>query len=155
MFSEAKRYNIKGNKYYENIKKYYSVDVGLRNARLNYRQLEQTHLMENVIFNELLYRGYSVDVGVVEHRVMKDRKSEYKQYEVDFIATDGNEKYYIQSAFEIESEGKREQELNSLKRIDDSFQKIVIVKDDIMPYRDNNGIYFIGLFQFLGSDKMI
>lgn len=155
LFSEAKRYNIKGNKYYENIKKYYSVDVGLRNARLNYRQLEQTHLMENVIFNELLYRGYSVDVGVVEHRVMKDRKSEYKQYEVDFIATDGNEKYYIQSAFEIESEGKREQELNSLKRIDDSFQKIVIVKDDIMPYRDNNGIYFIGLFQFLGSDKMI
>lgn len=155
LFSESKRYNIKGNKYYENIKKYYSVDVGLRNARLNYRQLEQTHLMENVIFNELLYRGYSVDVGVVEHRVMKDRKSEYKQYEVDFIATDGNEKYYIQSAFEIESEGKREQELNSLKRIDDSFQKIVIVKDDIMPYRDNNGIYFIGLFQFLGSDKMI
>ncbi len=155
LFSEAKRYNIKGNKYYENIKKYYSVDVGLRNARLNYRQLEQTHLMENVIFNELLYRGYSVDVGVVEHRVMKDRKSEYKQYEVDFIATDGNEKYYIQSAFEIESEGKREQELNSLKRIDDSFQKIVIVKDDIMPYRDNYGIYFIGLFQFLGSDKMI
>ena len=155
LFSEAKRYNIKGNKYYENIKKYYSVDVGLRNARLNYRQLEQTHLMENVIFNELLYRGYSVDVGVVEHRVMKDRKSEYKQYEVDFIATDGNEKYYIQSAFEIESEGKREQELNSLKRIDDSFQKIVIVKDDIMPYRDNNGIYFVGLFQFLGSDKMI
>lgn len=155
LFSEAKRYNIKGNKYYVNIKKYYSVDVGLRNARLNYRQLEQTHLMENVIFNELLYRGYSVDVGVVEHRVMKDRKSEYKQYEVDFIATDGNEKYYIQSAFEIESEGKREQELNSLKRIDDSFQKIVIVKDDIMPYRDNNGIYFIGLFQFLGSDKMI
>jgi predicted AAA+ superfamily ATPase len=155
LFSEAKRYNIKGNKYYENIKKYYSVDVGLRNARLNYRQLEQTHLMENVIFNELLYRGYSVDVGVVEHRVMKDRKSEYKQYEVDFIATDGNEKYYIQSAFEIESEGKREQELNSLKRIDDSFQKIVIVKDDIMPYRDNNGIYFVGLFQFLDSDKMI
>lgn len=155
LFSEAKRYNIKGNKYYENIKKYYSVDVGLRNARLNYRQLEQTHLMENVIFNELLYRGYSVDVGVVEHRVMKDRKSEYKQYEVDFIATDGNEKYYIQSVFEIESEGKREQELNSLKRIDDSFQKIVIVKDDIMPYRDNNGFYFIGLFQFLGSDKMI
>ena len=155
LFSEAKRYNIKGNKYYENIKKYYSVDVGLRNARLNYRQLEQTHLMENVIFNELLYRGYSVDVGVVEHRVMKDLKSEYKQYEVDFIATDGNEKYYIQSAFEIESESKREQELNSLKRIDDSFQKIVIVKDDIMPYRDNNGIYFVGLFQFLDSDKMI
>ena len=155
LFNEARRYNIKGNKYYENIKKYYSIDVGLRNARLNYRQLEQTHLMENVIFNELLYRGYVVDVGVVEHRKMVDGKSEYKQYEVDFIATDGNEKYYIQSAYEIETEEKREQELNSLKRIDDSFQKIVIVKDDIMPYRDNNGILFTGLFQFLFSDKFV
>lgn len=155
LFNEAKRYNIKGNKYYENIKKYYAVDVGLRNARLNYRQLEQTHLMENVIFNELKYRGYAVDVGVVEHRVMKDGKSEYKQYEVDFIATDGNEKYYIQSAYEMADEGKRERELNSLKRIGDSFQKIVIVKDDIMPYRDNNGIYFTGLFDFLRSDKLI
>lgn len=155
LFNEARRYNIKGKKYYENIKKYYSIDVGLRNARLNYRQLEQTHLMENIIFNELLYRGYVVDVGVVEHRKMVDGKSEYKQYEVDFIATDGNEKYYIQSAYEIETEEKREQELNSLKRIDDSFQKIVIVKDDIMPYRDNNGILFTGLFQFLFSDKFV
>lgn len=155
LFNEARRYNIKGNKYYENIKKYYSVDVGLRNARLNYRQLEPTHLMENVIFNELIHRGYAVDVGVVEHRTMKNGKSEYKQYEVDFIATDGNEKFYIQSAFEISSEEKREQEINSLLRIDDFFQKIVIVKDDIMPYRDNHGIYYTGLFQFLKSDKMI
>lgn len=155
LFNEAKRYNIKGNKYYENIKKYYSVDVGLRNARLNYRQLEQTHLMENVIFNELLHRGYVVDVGVIEARVMKNGKSEYKQYEVDFIATNGNEKYYIQSAYELSSDTKREQELNSLNRIDDSFQKIVIVKDDIMPYRDEKGIYFTGLFQFLMSDKIV
>lgn len=155
LFNEAKRYNIKGNKYYENIKKYYSVDVGLRNARLNYRQLEQTHLMENVIFNELLYRGYAVDVGVIETREMKDRKSEYRQYEVDFIATNGNEKYYIQSAYDLPNEEKREQELHSLNRIDDSFQKMVIVKDDIMPYRNENGIYFTGLFQFLMSDKMI
>lgn len=154
LFNEAKRYNIKGNKYYENIKKYYSVDVGLRNARLNYRQLEQTHLMENIIFNELLHRGYVVDVGVIEARVMKNGKSEYKQYEVDFIATNGNEKYYIQSAYELSSDTKREQELNSLKRIDDSFQKIVIVKDDIMPYRDEKGIYFTGLFQFLMGDKI-
>lgn len=154
LFNEAKRYNIKGNKYYENIKKYYSVDVGLRNVRLNYRQLEQTHLMENIIFNELLHRGYAVDVGVIEARVMKDGKSEYKQYEVDFIATNGNEKYYIQSAYELSSEAKREQELNSLKRIDDSFQKIVIVKDDIMPYRDEKGIYFTGLFQFLMDEKI-
>ena len=155
LFNAAKRYNIKGNKYYENIKKYYSVDVGLRNARLNYRQLEQTHLMENVIFNELIHRGYVVDVGVIEARVMKNGKSEYKQYEVDFIATNGNEKYYIQSAYELSSDTKREQELNSLNRIDDSFQKIVIVKDDIMPYRDEKGIYFTGLFQFLISDKIV
>lgn len=153
LFNEARRFNIKGNKYYENIKKYYSVDVGLRNARLNYRQQEQTHLMENVIFNELLHRGYAVDVGVVEVREMKDGKSEYKQYEVDFIAANGNEKYYIQSAYELSTETKREQELKSLKRIDDSFQKIVIVKDDIMPYRDEKGIYYSGLFQFLISDK--
>lgn len=155
LFNEARRFNIKGNKYYENIKKYYSVDVGLRNARLNYRQQEQTHLMENVIFNELLHRGYAVDVGVVEVREMKDGKSEYKQYEVDFIAANGNEKYYIQSAYELSTETKREQELKSLKRIDDSFQKIVIVKDDIMPYRDEKGIYYTGLFHFLTSDKVV
>ena len=153
LFSEARRFNIKGNKYYENIKKYYSVDMGLRNARLNYRQQEQSHLMENVIFNELLHRGYAVDVGVVEVREMKDGKSEYKQYEVDFIAANGYEKYYIQSAYELSTKTKREQELKSLKRIDDSFQKIVIVKDDIMPYRDEKGIYYTGLFQFLTSDK--
>ena len=155
LFNEARRYNIKGNKYYENVKKYYSVDVGLRNARMSYRQPEQTHIMENVIYNELLHRGYAVDVGVVERREMKNGKSEYKQYEVDFIATDGNDKYYIQSAFEIADEEKRQQELNSLLRIDDSFQKIVIVKDDIMPYRDNHGIYFTGLFDFLKSDKFL
>ena len=155
LFKEAKRFNIKGNKYYENIKKYYSVDVGLRNARLNYRQLEQTHLMENVIFNELLYRGYTVDVGVIETREMKGGKSEYRQYEIDFIAANGNEKYYIQSAYELSTETKREQELQSLRRIDDSFQKIVIVKDDIMPYRDEKGIFYTSLFQFLTSDKLI
>lgn len=155
LFKEAKRFNIKGNRYYENIKKYYSVDVGLRNARLNYRQLEQTHLMENVVFNELLYRGYTVDVGVIETREMKNGKSEYHQYEIDFIAANGNEKYYIQSAYELSTETKREQELQSLKRIDDSFQKIVIVKDDIMPYRDEKGIFYTGLFQFLTSDKLL
>lgn len=153
LFNEARRFNIKGNKYYENIKKYYSVDVGLRNARLNYRQLEQTHLMENVIFNELLHRGYAVDVGMIEIREMKNGKSEYKQYEVDFVAANGNEKYYIQSAYELSTETKREQELKSLKRIDDSFQKIVIVKDDIMPYRDEKGIYYTGLFQFLTNNN--
>jgi len=155
LFYEARRYNIKGGRYYENIKKYYSVDIGLRNARLNYRQQELAHIMENIIFNELIFRGYTVDVGVVEHRVMKDGKSEYRQYEVDFIAVNGNDKYYLQSAFEISDEDKRQQELNSLTRIDDSFQKIVIVKDDIVPYRDNHGILFTGLFDFLCSRNLL
>ena len=152
LFNEARRFNIKGNKYYENIKKYYAVDVGLRNARLNYRQQEQTHLMENVIFNELLHRGYAVDVGVVEKREMKNGKSEYKQYEVDFVATNGNDKFYIQSAFAIDDDEKRQQELNSLLKIDDSFLKIVIVGQDIVEYTDEKGIRFMGLFQFLQSD---
>ena len=149
LFTSARRYNIKGNRYYENIKKYYAVDVGLRNARLNYRQQEMSHIMENVIFNELVMRGYSVDVGVVEHRRMVEGKSKYFQYEVDFVATDGNEKYYIQSAFELGTEEKREQELNSLARIDDSFKKIVIVGADIMAYKDDKGIQYMGLLQFL------
>ena len=149
LFTSARRYNIKGNRYYENIKKYYAVDVGLRNARLNYRQQEMSHIMENVIFNELVMRGYSVDVGVVEHRRMVEGKSKYFQYEVDFVATDGNEKYYIQSAFELGTEEKREQELNSLARIGDSFKKIVIVGADIMAYKDDKGIQYMGLLQFL------
>ena len=123
----------------------------MRNARLNYRQQEQTHLMENVIFNELLYRGYAVDVGVVEKREMKNGKSEYKQYEVDFIATNGKDKFYIQSAFAIDDDEKRQQELNSLLKIDDSFRKIVIVGQDIVEYTDEKGIRFMGLFQFLQS----
>ena len=155
LFSKAKRYDVKGKKYMETPYKLYSEDVGIRNARLNWRQQERTHLMENVIFNELLYRGYTVDVGVIETREMKDGKSEYRQYEIDFIAANGNEKYYIQSAYELSTETKREQELQSLKRIDDSFQKIVIVKDDIMPYRDEKGIFYTGLFQFLTSDKLM
>ena len=108
--------------------------------------------MENTGFNELAGRGCCVDIGVVEHRIKTNGKSEYRQYEVDFIATDGNEKYYVQSAFEISSDEKREHELNSLKRIHDSFQKIVVLKDDIMPYKDENGIKFIGLYQFLKQD---
>ncbi len=111
--------------------------------------------MENVIFNELLYRGFTVDVGVIETREMKNGKSEYRQYEINFIAANGNEKYYIQSAYELSTETKREQELQSLKRIDDSFQKIIIVKDDIMPFRDEKGIFYTSLFQFLTSDKLI
>lgn len=151
LFEGAKRYNIKGNKYFESIKKYYSVDVGLRNAKLNFRQQEITHIMENVIYNELRMRGFAVDVGVVEAREMRNGKSEYIQYEIDFIASNGRDKYYIQSAFSLDSEEKRQQELRSLLKVDDSFQKIVITSSDIAAYTDNKGIRFMGLFQFLLS----
>lgn len=154
LFTEARRYNIKGNKYYENIKKYYSVDLGLRNARLNFRQQEISHIMENVIFNELICRGYAVDVGVVEHRKKVDDQYKYFQYEVDFIATNGSDKYYIQSAFEMSTEEKKEQEMNSLTRIGDSFRKIVIEGADILSYTDDKGIQHMGLFQFLKSDGL-
>jgi predicted AAA+ superfamily ATPase len=155
LFDGAKRFNIKGNKYYESIAKYYSVDVGLRNARLNFRQQEITHIMENVIYNELRTRGYLVDVGVIESREKRDGKQVYIQYEVDFIANNGTDKYYIQSAYALPDEEKREQELKSLKRINDSFRKIVIVGDDIATYTDNNGIVFMGLIQFLLNDNIL
>jgi len=151
LFEGSKRYNIKGNKYFESIKKYYAVDVGLRNAKLNFRQQEITHIMENVIYNELRMRGFAVDVGMVEAREMRNGKSEYIQYEIDFIANNGMDKYYIQSAFSLDSEEKREKELKSLLKIDDSFHKIVITGNDIASYTDAKGIRFMGLFQFLLS----
>jgi hypothetical protein len=151
LFEGARRFNIKGNKYFESIKKYYSVDVGLRNAKLNFRQQEITHIMENVIYNELRMRGFSVDVGLVESREMRNGKMEYIQYEIDFIAQNGMDKVYIQSAFKMDNEEKREQELRSFMKIDDSFRKIVITGDDIATYTDEKGIVFMGLFQFLES----
>ena len=149
LFEGAKRFNIKGNKYYESIKKYYAADVGLRNAKLNFRQQEVTHIMENAIYNELRMRGYVVDVGVIETREMRNGKMEYIQYEVDFIASNGTDKYYIQSAFALDTEEKKQQELKSLLKIDDSFRKIVIVGNDIAEYTDERGIRYIGLLQFL------
>ena len=151
LFEGAKRFNIKGNKYFESIKKYYAVDVGLRNAKLNFRQQEITHIMENVVYNELRMKGFSVDVGLVESREMRDGKLTYVQYEIDFIAQNGMDKYYIQSAFKMDDEEKREQELRSLLKVDDSFKKIVIVGDDIATYTNDKGIVFMGLFQFLDT----
>jgi hypothetical protein len=151
LFEGAKRFNIKGNKYFESIKKYYSVDVGLRNAKLNFRQQEITHIMENVIYNELRMRGFTVDVGLVESREMRNGKMEYIQHEIDFIAQNGRNKYYIQSAFKMDDEEKRNQELRPLLKVDDSFQKIVITSDDIATYTDDKGIVYMGLFQFLDS----
>lgn len=155
LFESAKRYDIKGKRYFESIKKYYSVDIGLRNARLNFRQQELTHIMENIIYNHLRIFGYLVDVGVVEVREMKDGKQQKVQYEVDFIATNGQQKFYIQSSYRIDDEDKREQELKSLRRIDDSFRKIVIVGEDIAPWTNEEGITFIGLFEFLQNGLQV
>lgn len=149
LFEEAKRFDIKGRKYIGAISKYYSVDIGLRNVRLNFRQQEPTHIMENIIYNELRVRGYLVDVGVIEGRRLENGKNLTVHYEVDFIATNGMEKFYIQSAYHIETEGKRKQELASLLKIDDSFRKIVITADDLPAYTDDHGIMFVGLFDFL------
>ena len=151
LFEGAKRFNVKGNKYFESIKKYYAVDVGLRNAKLNFRQQEITHIMENVIYNELRMKGFSVDVGLVESREMRNGKMEYIQYEIDFIAQNGRDKYYIQSAYKIDDEEKQNQELRPLLKVDDSFQKIIITGNDIATYTDDKGIVYMGLFQFLDS----
>lgn len=142
------RYDIKGRKYISTLSKYYFQDVGLRNALLNFRQVEETHLMENVIYNELRRCGYSVDVGMIEVRSATQRK----QLEVDFVANKGDKRYYIQSAFALSDEQKREQELASLKKINDSFKKIIITRDDIAPYHDDNGVLIIGLMDFLLRD---
>ena len=146
----ARRYDIKGKKYIGTPVKYYFTDIGLRNARLNFRQQEENHIMENILFVELKARGYTVDVGVVEYRHLdKSGKDVRTQLEVDFIANDGKNTLYIQSALHIDDEGKRNQEINSLRRIPDSFKKVVVVKDDIMPWIDENGIFYIGIKEFL------
>lgn len=149
LFEGSRRYNIKGKRYYESIKKYYAADPGLRNVRLNFRQLEPSHLMENIIYNELRGRGYLVDVGVVEGRSRAGDKSEYRQLEVDFVASDGRDKFYVQSAYAIPDEAKREQELASLRSVDDNFSKIVVVGDDIAEYKDDKGFVFVGVYDFL------
>lgn len=149
LFDSAKRYDVKGKKYFETPLKYYMADVGLRNARLNFRQMEENHIMENVIFNELKVRGYSVDVGVVESKETIDGKRKLKQLEIDFVANKGSKKYYIQSAYEMPTEEKLKQEKRSLLKLRDSFKKIVVVKDNIRPQIDENGIVTMGLINFL------
>lgn len=147
---KAERYDVKGRKYIGSPGKYYYSDVGLRNARLNFRQQEETHIMENIIYNELLVRDFSVDVGVVEYCYKdSEKKSKRTQLEIDFVANKGSKRYYIQSALNVYDEEKREQETNSLKRVGDSFRKIVVVKDDILPWFDDFGILYIGIERFL------
>lgn len=151
----AKRYDIKGSKYFSTPLKYYFADIGLRNARLNFRQVEETHIMENIIYNDLLRRGFNVDVGVVEYFPNVEGKTTRVQLEVDFVVNRGNLRYYIQSAFAINSEEKKEQERNSLKRIDDSFKKIIIVRENIVPRYDEYGIYYVGIRDFLLMDDFL
>lgn len=147
---KAYRYDIKGKRYIETPLKYYFTDVGLRNARLNFRQQEENHIMENILYNELMAREFDVDVGMVEYN-RKDAtgKKIRTQLEIDFVANKGSKRYYIQSALTIADEEKRVQETNSLNRVEDSFKKIVVVRDDILPWHDEQGILYIGIEEFL------
>lgn len=148
--SKAERYDIKGKKYIASPFKYYFTDVGLRNAQLNFRQQEENHIMENIIYNELLIRGFNVDVGVVEHSERDaDGKVVRKRLEVDFVCNRGNQRYYIQSAFAIPDSGKMQQEQKSLVNIGDSFKKIIVVKDRIKLWRNEEGIVVMGIIDFL------
>ena len=156
LVSKAVRYDIKGKKYINSPSKYYFEDIGLRNARLNFRQMEENHIMENIIYNELRIRGYRVDVGVIEKfEKSADGKTIRKLLEVDFIATKGSEKYYIQSAFALDTPEKQEQEERPLNTIGDSFKKIVIVRDNIKLRRNEQGIVTMGIKQFLLDENSL
>ncbi len=150
LVEKAERYDIKGKKYISTPQKYYFTDLGLRNARLNFRQQEETHIMENIIYNELRLRGFSVDVGVVEiNERQPNDKYIRKQIEIDFVANKGSRRYYVQSAFALPSEEKRIQEERPLINVSDSFKKIIVVKNNIQLHRDNEGVTTMGLKQFL------
>ena len=150
LVSEAKRYDIKGRRQLESPCKYYATDTGLRNARVNFRQNEQTHLMENVVYNELIRRGYSVDVGVVQLETRVSGKHEIRQYEIDFVVNQADERIYIQSAYAIPDSEKRAQETFSLRHVSDNFRKVVITGNlHEKPWRDDNGIIFMGVMSFL------
>lgn len=156
IINKANRYNVKGRKYIGTPLKYYFEDVGLRNARLGFRQIEETHLMENIIYNELRSRGYSVDVGVVEKRGKSKAGKEYKkQLEIDFVANFGSKRYYIQSAFSMPTEEKRIQEKASLVNVNDSFKKIIVVKDVVDITRDEDGITTMNIYDFLLKENSL
>ena len=149
ILSKALRYDIKGKKYINTPYKIYFEDVGLRNARLDFRQIEETHLMENIIYNELRYRGYNVDVGVVETRKTVDGITKRIQLEIDFIANQGNKRYYIQSAYNISNEDKMNQETKSFDNIGDSFKKIIIIGKSTKPRWNEKGYLIMGIKEFL------
>jgi len=150
LVEKAQRYDVKGKKYISTPYKYYFIDLGLRNARLNFRQLEKTHMMENVIYNELRIRGFNVDVGIVPVTVRDaDGRQRRDSYEIDFVCNKGNQRHYIQAAYRMESEEKIMQEQNSLRNVNDSFKKIIIVGNPILVERDNSGITTISIYDFL------
>lgn len=156
LIRKAVRFDVKGRKYIGTPVKYYYTDLGLRNARLEFRQLEETHIMENILYNDLVRRGMNVDVGVVEYNTKdSDGKKIRKQLEVDFVVNKGNKRFYIQSALSIADPMKKEQEIASLKRIPDSFSKIVVVRDYMDRWQDENGISYIGIEQFLLDEEIL
>ena len=156
LIQSAQRYDIRGKAYIETPRKYYFTDLGLRNARINFRQFEQTHSMENVIYNELCMRGYNVDVGVVQiAEKNSDGKVARKQLEVDFVCNLGSSRLYIQSAYSMPDEEKQKQEIRPFKNIDDSFKKIIVTKDIVLPYYDENGVLIVSIYDFLLDPQII
>lgn len=154
--SRATRYDIKGRRYIDTPQKYYFSDIGLRNARINFRQLEENHTMENILFNDLVRRGFNVDVGLVPVAGKDaDGKSVRKQLEVDFVCNKGSRRYYVQSAFAISDDEKMQQESNSLRRIDDNFKKIIVVKDTPAPWYTEDGILVISVYDFLLNENSL
>ena len=156
LIEKSKRFDVKGKKYIETPSKYYFVDIGIRNSLINFRQIEKTHIMENIIYTELRRRGFNVDVGIVEKRKTDENgKKYYTQLEVDFVANKGSDKYYIQSAYSIEDNNKREQELQSLLNISDNFKKMVIVYDSFIKWQDQSGIIYISIYDFLLNENSL
>ena len=155
LLESATRYDIKGRSYIETPQKYYFSDLGLRNVRINFRQIEPTHSMENIIYNELRMRGYNVDVGVIPITELKDGKQQRKQLEIDFVCNKGSSRYYIQSAYSIPDEEKRRQEIRPFGKIKDAFKKIVITGDMIKPHYDENGIFMVNICDFLLDPTII
>jgi len=156
LISEAQRYDIKGRQYIGAQQKFYFTDLGLRNARLQFRQQEEGHLMENMIYNELLYRGFSVDVGIVPVAQLNEKqKVERKQYEVDFVINSGSRRYYVQSAYEMKNEEKRQQETQSFGHISDAFKRVIVQNDAVLPWHDDQGVLTISLTDFLLHDDVL
>lgn len=156
LIEKSKRYDIKGKNYIETPSKYYFVDMGIRNSLINFRQIEKNHIMENIIYTELRRRGFNVDIGVVKKRSNLDNgKKDYKQLEIDFIANKGSDKYYIQSAYNIYDDEKKEQELQSLLNVSDNFKKIVIVYDNFIKWQDEMGIIYMSIYDFLLNENSL